>query len=63
MKTKEIYKIRNGSWGIIVADNNGNYITTICVKTKKYAIELSNNQELLKWSVEKNVKKGLAVSN
>jgi ribosomal protein L24E len=56
MKTKEIYKIRNGNWGIIVSDNDGNYITTICVKTQKYAVEVSNNPETLEWLVNRTIK-------
>jgi hypothetical protein len=49
MKTKEIYKIRNGKWGIVVSDTNGNYITTICVKTKKLAVDVSNDVKLVEW--------------
>lgn len=49
MKTKEIYKIRNGNWGIVVSDTNGNYITTICVKSKEYAVKVSNDVKTLEW--------------
>jgi ribosomal protein L24E len=56
MKTKEIYKIGNGNWGIVVGDNDGNYITTICVKSKKYANELSNDPKTLRWAVERTIK-------
>jgi len=56
MKTKEIYKIGNGNWGIVVSDTNGNYITTICVKSKRYAYELSNDTKTLRWAVDRTIK-------
>jgi hypothetical protein len=49
MKIKEIYKIGNGNWGIVVGDTNGNYITTICVKSKSYAVQVSNDVKTLEW--------------
>ena len=52
----EIYKIRNGNWGLIVKDTNGNYITTICVKTKNYAIELTENPKMLEYTTKKVLK-------
>ena len=55
MKTKEIYKFRNGKWGVIVIDDQNNYLTTLTVKTKTFAQRLFNEPELLEVCVNSNL--------
>jgi hypothetical protein len=53
----EIYKITNNKWGIVIKDTNGNYITTICSTSRKNAVELVGNPEMLKWNTDRLLKK------
>ena len=55
MKTKEIYKLGPGKWGVIVNDDHNNYLTTLTVKTKNFAQRLFNEPQLLKLCVNKNL--------
>lgn len=55
MKTKEIYKLGNGKWGVIVNDNQNNYLTTLTVKTKNFAQRLFNEPKLLEVCVNSNL--------